>query len=136
MGLLDDLLTAWNRHDGTQMAALIHEDGIYEDVAISRTFDRHSLPGLVAETEALSSDYKMAWISTIQEGGRYAIEWEMSGTNDGPILALNAPATGRAWRVRGASLGLIDGGKIKRHSDYWNRSTLLQQLGLVPTPPP
>ena len=39
-------------------------------------------------------------------GSDYANEWLMSGTNDREVQG--APATGRAFRVRGASVGKLD----------------------------
>ena len=130
MEILAQLEEAWNSHDGARLAALMDADSVYEDVAMGRVFDCHSINDLVSDTTQMSSDYRMTWTSTVQEGDMYAIEWEMTGTNDGPVSALNIPATGKSWRVPGASIGVIRGGKIGRHRDYWNRSTLLQQLGL------
>ena len=46
------------------------------------------------------------------------------------------PATGRPFRVRGASIGKLDtNGLIVQNRDYYNLAELLTQLGILPTAP-
>jgi hypothetical protein len=55
----------------------------------------------------------------------------MNGTNDGPVGG--QPATGRPWRVRGASVGTLNAeGLIAENRDYWNMAEVFAQIGLAP----
>jgi steroid delta-isomerase-like uncharacterized protein len=72
-------------------------------------------------------------VSEQASGDRYALEWEMVGTNTGEAGGL--PATNKAFRIRGVSVGIVDAdGKIKRNRDYWNMADYLMQVGLMPAP--
>jgi steroid delta-isomerase-like uncharacterized protein len=135
--LFNDVLAAWNSHDGRRLANLMADDGIYEDVAVGRVMDPAAVVDFVARTHTLSSDYKIEWVSTQRNGSRYATEWLMSGTNDGPAPELGLPPTGKRWEIRGASVGVLDDdGHIKLHRDYWNLAGFLIQLGVLPPPSP
>jgi hypothetical protein len=58
----------------------------------------------------------------------------MLGTNDRELRGV--PATGRSFRVRGASIGRLDAnGRIVANRDYYNLAELLTQLGMVPGAP-
>ncbi len=54
-------------------------------------------------TIGFSSDYRFVTVSTRMDGSRYAIEWEMLGTNT--EASGGFPATGKPYRIRGASIG-------------------------------
>src|SRR4051794_20053685 len=91
---------AWNSHDGDQVVALMAEDVTFEDVAAGQTHVGHdAVKAFVAETHQWSSDVVMEVVSAPQSGDRYALEWELSGTNTGAAGGL--PATDRHFRIRG-----------------------------------
>ena len=72
-------------------------------------------------------------MSLFTAGTDYANEWVMLGTNDRDVPGV--PATGRSFRVRGASIGKLDAsGRIAENRDYYNLAELLTQLGILPTP--
>ena len=73
-------------------------------------------------------------MSTRTDGSRYAIEWEMLGTNTGASGGF--PATGKPYRIRGASIGELDpDGRITANRDYWNLAAYLIEVGLLQVPP-
>lgn len=129
----DRYLQAWNDHDGAAAAAHMAEDAVYEDVAAARVcHGREEIARWVAEGVGFSSDLHFEDVSFFYFGSAYAVEWVMSGTNDGP--AGDQPATGRPYRVRGASVGTLnDEGLIAENRDYWNMADVFVQIGLVPT---
>jgi hypothetical protein len=46
-------------------------------------------------------------------------------------------ATGRSFRVRGASVGKLDkSGRIVENRDYYNLAEMFAQLGIQPAAPP
>ena len=92
---------------------------------------REEIASWVAEGAGFSSDLRFDEVSFFYLGTAYAVEWVMSGTNDGP--AGGQPATGRPYRVRGASVGTLNGeGLIAENRGYWNMAEVLAQIGLTP----
>ena len=127
-------LDAWNSHDGSQVAAFMAEDVTYADHAGGAVYQgREAVRSYVEQTRDFSSDYQFATVSTQADGRRYAIEWEMLGTNTGATGGF--PATGKPYRFPGSSIGLLDAdGKIILNRDYWNLAAYLVQVGLLQLP--
>jgi len=60
-----------------------------------------------------------------------ACEWLMTGTQVADFHGIPS-AVGKGFSVRGISIVQFHKGKIiRRNSDYWNMTTLMQQVGLV-----
>jgi steroid delta-isomerase-like uncharacterized protein len=111
------------------------DDAVYEDVALGRVLHGPSeIASFVEEATKSSSDFRFEEVSLFTAGNDYANEWVMLGTND--RARPGAPATGRSFRVRGASIGRLDAsGRIIENRDYYNLAELLTQLGLLPPAP-
>ena len=104
---LDRYLDAWNAHDPAAVARHMAEGAIYEDVALGRVLHGPSeIAKFVEEATRLSSDFRFEVVSLFTAGSDYANEWVMLGTNDRALPGV--PATGRSFRVRGASVGKLD----------------------------
>lgn len=129
-----EYLDAWNSHDGHKVAAFMSEDVSYEDLAGGRTYHGHAgVVDYVTQNDVWSSDYRFVVVTAQGDGSRYAIEWEMLGTNTGVLAGI--PPTGKPYRIRGASVGQLDGqGRIAVNRDYANLADYLAQVGLY-TPP-
>jgi steroid delta-isomerase-like uncharacterized protein len=133
---LDRYLDAWNAHDPAGVARHMADGAIYEDVALGRVLHGPSeIAKFVEEATRSSSDFRFEVVSLFTEGSNYANEWVMLGTNDRAVAGV--PATGRSFRVRGASVGRLDSsGLIVENRDYYNLAELLTQLGVPPTAAP
>ena len=132
---LDRYLDAWNAHDPAGVARHMADGAIYEDVALGRVLHGPSeIAKFVKEATRSSSDFRFEVVSVLTAGSNYANEWVMLGTNDRALPSV--PATGRSFRVRGASVGRLDSsGLIVENRDYYNLAELLTQLGILPTAP-
>lgn len=133
---MDRYLDAWNTHDPAAVARHMADDAIYEDVALGRVLHGPSeIAKFVEEATRSSSDFRFEEVSLFTAGNDYANEWIMTGINDRALPGV--PATGRSFRVRGASVGKLDAsGRIVENRDYYNLMELLTQLGLAPSGPP
>ena len=133
---LDRYLDAWNAHDPAAVARHMADGAIYEDVALGRVLHGPSeIAKFVEEATRSSSDFRFEVVSLITTGSDYANEWVMLGTNDRALPGV--PATGRSFRVRGASVGKLDSsGLIVENRDYYNLAELLTQIGIPPTASP
>ena len=124
----DAYLDAWNAHDAAAVARHMADDAIYEDVALGRVLHGPSeIASFVEEATRSSSDFRFEVVSLFTAGNDYANEWVMLGTNDRELPGV--PATGRSFRVRGASIGRLDtSGRIVENRDYYNLAELLRSL--------
>jgi steroid delta-isomerase-like uncharacterized protein len=130
--VLDEWATAWSSHDAEKVLALFTDDCIYEDV----TF------GVVnqgkAEFQAFANgvfagvpDFKIELTARFITDTWASTEWVMSGTHKGDFPGM--PATGKRFSsVRGASIVELQGGQLRRCSDYWDAATVMRQVGLLP----
>lgn len=128
----DGYLDAWNAHDAAAVARCMADDAIYEDVALGRVLRGPSeIAAFVEEATRASSNFRFEEVSLFTAGRDYANEWIMTGTNDREVHGI--PATGRSFRVRGASVGKFDAsGRIVENRDYYNLAEMFAQLGIKP----
>jgi steroid delta-isomerase-like uncharacterized protein len=132
----DTYLAAWNAHDPAAVSRHMADDAIYEDIALGRVLRGPSeIAAFVEEATRASSDFRFEEVSLFAAGSDYANEWIMTGTNDRAVRGV--PATGRSFRVRGASVGKLDTrGRIVENRDYYNLAEMFAQLGIQPPAPP
>ena len=127
----DHYFAAWNRHDPLGVARHVADNGVIEDVTTGHVMRGPAeVAEFVSSVTASASDLHFEMCSLLTTGDSYLCEWVMAGTNDGPLE--DTPATGRRFSVRGVSVGRLDrDGRIVENRDYWNRATVLTQLGLL-----
>jgi steroid delta-isomerase-like uncharacterized protein len=129
--MFKDYDAAWASHDVEKIASFFTDDCIYEDVAsgvVSR--GKEELKAFIKTTLAAFPDFKVEMKSFFVAGDWVGSEWIMTGTRTGP--SPNLPATKNIFSIRGASITELQEGKINRNSDYWNMTSFLHQIGLMP----
>jgi steroid delta-isomerase-like uncharacterized protein len=67
--------------------------------------------------------------SAIADGNYVAINWIMTGTNHGKIGGF--PPTGKSIRTQGATIYHFENGKVCGHSQVFDRTTVMKQLGFM-----
>jgi steroid delta-isomerase-like uncharacterized protein len=135
--IMNDIWAAWNSHDTEKLVSLFTDDCVYEELGIGvikhgKEEFRPFIKGFFANFPDTHFEMKSSFVS----GNWYSGEWVWTGTHSSDLPGL--PATGRRFSVRGVSVGELKEGKVKRHSDYYNKMDFLQQIGikLVPASPP
>ncbi len=68
-------------------------------------------------------------LSSIADGNYVAIHWIMTGTNLGPIGGF--PPTGKSIKTSGTTIYHFQNGKICGHSQVFDRTTVMKQLGFM-----
>jgi len=127
MNLGERWAAAWSSHDVDGLVALFAPGCEYEDAAFGVV--NSGLQGVREWTIGFLSsfpDLEVVPKRAFEDALAGAVEWEMSGTHDGEFAGL-AP-TGRRFRVDGATVLTIEGGRIVRCADYWNLGDVLDQL--------
>jgi steroid delta-isomerase-like uncharacterized protein len=121
---------AWNSHESAQVAALFTPDGTYEDLAFGLT--SHGTEEITRFADGFftaAPDLHIDLVAGFGNDDWAAAEWVFSGTDTGGVAG---SPTGKRFEVRGATIFEVHDGKARRDTDYYNASTVLEQLGLVP----
>jgi steroid delta-isomerase-like uncharacterized protein len=130
--LVDAFVMAWDRHSADALRATLAKNATYEVVPQGRIFGPDKVEEQVSFMHSLSSDFSVTAVSVLRDGDRYAVEWELVGTNDGPFGPLHLEPSGRSFQVRGTWIIETKGGKIASCRAYWDFAGLLIQLGAEP----
>src|SRR5215207_4526058 len=121
---------AWNSHDSAQVAALLTPDGLYEDLAFG--FVAHGTEEITDFAQGFftaAPDLHIDLLAGFATAEWAAAEWLFSGTDTGGVAGT---PTGKRFEVRGATIFELQEGKARRNTDYYNASTVLEQLGRLP----
>jgi steroid delta-isomerase-like uncharacterized protein len=130
--VVDAFVSAWDNHNAESLRATLSEDAIYEVVPQGRSFGPDRVTEQVDFMHSLSSDFSMKAVSVLRDGDRYAVEWELTGTNDGPFGPLGLEPSGRTFNIRGTWIIDTENEKIRNCRAYWDFAGLLRQLGATP----
>ena len=77
-------------------------------------------------------DFHLATDDLLADGDQVAIRWTFTGTNTGPLAGM--AATGNKVSVsRNLGIFQINGGKVVGGQLNWDKYSLLQQLGAIPS---
>ncbi|MDI1241849.1 MAG: nuclear transport factor 2 family protein [bacterium] len=125
--IIEQMFAGWNSRDANKVAAVFSEDAVYEDVTadhISR--GRTEVREWAAGAFVVFENFKMEVVSSSFHDGSGFVEWIWSGTDKG------IHKTGKNFSVRGVSIVEIRKGKIHRYKEFYDWSTAMKQLGLLP----
>jgi steroid delta-isomerase-like uncharacterized protein len=118
--VIHDLVAAISSQYVEKIASCFTEDCFYEDVALGGVMrGREAVKAGYSDFFADIPDFKLELESLFIAGNWVGSGWVMTGT----------PTTGKSFSTRGASISELQGGKIKRNTDYYDPASLLQQLG-------
>lgn len=97
-------------------------------------------PGLEGHKQVLAMfrsafpDLKVTVDDVIAEGDLTYLSWHGDGTHTGQLM--NILATGKPVHVTGMDILRLENGKIKERWAEISALQLMQQLGVIPAPPP
>ena len=124
------LWTALNARDYARAAGAIAEHCEWHSVATEKI---HRGPGPIVaglrEFVTAFPDWRADVQHVIAVGNLVVVEWDSSGTLQAPFRGRQP--NGRRFRRRGCAIAEVEGGKIVRYRDYYDRATLLQQLDMM-----
>ncbi len=125
--MLEAYVSAWNRHDFAALDTLLAADAIHEDLA--QQF-RGQGPAEIKDFMRLNIERQpdLHWhITTLVEAGPVvAAEWTWTSTftGDSPI----GPLVRKPIAAHGASIAVIENGRIKRFTDYYDLAGAFREL--------
>ncbi|HEV2663032.1 MAG TPA: nuclear transport factor 2 family protein [Ktedonobacteraceae bacterium] len=129
--LIEDWAEAWSSPDTQEkLLSLFTDTCVYEDLPLGvHAHGKAELEQFYQRTHTNFPGFKYELTSLFVAGDRAGAEWVMTATFQGD---LPESSTNRNISVRGASAFELQGNKLQRCSDYFDRATALKQLGLLP----
>lgn len=120
---------ALNERDYERAAAAFSDDCEFVSVpsGVRFTGTESMLHGLREFAEAFP-DWTVEVANVVASGPYVAVEWKTTGTHEG--MFRGESPTGIRFRRDGCSVAEVEEGRIVRYRDYYDRATLLEQLGL------
>jgi steroid delta-isomerase-like uncharacterized protein len=129
-GTVRGMFEALNARDYARAAGPIAEDCEWWSIA-TETVHRGPSP-IVAGLREFATAFP-DWHCEIERltaaGPLVVVEWRTTGTFERPFRG--QPPNGRRFVRRGCAVAEVVGGTIVRYRDYYDRATLLMQLGLA-----
>jgi steroid delta-isomerase-like uncharacterized protein len=127
---------AWNAHDGAAVAERMTEDAVYVNLGLGERLEGRAAVREYVDRLAttFSSDYRLEVGTVVGDDETVAVEWTMTGTNDGADPQTGLPATGQRFRIAGVTVSRMRDDQAAESRVYWNLADYLQQVGLMPAP--
>lgn len=125
--LVEAYVSAWNRHDFAAFDTLLTADAIHEDIA--QGF-RGQGPAQIKEfmRAMIEMQPDFDWhVTTVVEGATVVgAEWTWTATYTGD--SPSGPVVRRRITGRGASIAVIENGRIKRFTDYYDIASFFSRV--------
>jgi steroid delta-isomerase-like uncharacterized protein len=129
---LEEFYEAWNSHDVDTIVSYFTDDCVYEDATLGViNHGQTELKTFLHEFFNATPDLRLEVNAAFISGNWGGTEWIMSGTHKGDFRGI--PPTGKRFSFRGASITEIHDGKFNRHTDYYDLTSILQQIGYLPS---
>jgi steroid delta-isomerase-like uncharacterized protein len=128
-------VAAWNNHDPAAIASAFLPDGYINSPVTGGPARGEAITQYAGGTFSGFPDFKLEIVNRQQTDHGYADEWVMrgswSGTFAGGPLKGVAPS-GKPFVVYGSSFLEYENGKLKSENIYFDRMSLLAQIGALP----
>jgi steroid delta-isomerase-like uncharacterized protein len=128
-----DVLPFWNRADVTGVLNFYDEGIVWSNVAMEEEYHGHAGVGqYLLRMLTAFPDLNFEVSHKIPRGQRVAERWVIRGTHLGPYLGISP--TRRQVAIHGMSIVHLRDGKFLSDRFYFDSSSVLRGLGLMPSP--
>ncbi|GAB3427860.1 ester cyclase [Flindersiella endophytica] len=125
------VLPYWNAHDLDGVLDWYDPDIVWHNVALEEMYrGKEEVGTFVQSLFTALPDLTFEVTERVAEGPLIAEQWLMSGTHDGEFLGV--PPTRRRLRIEGMSMVRMREGRFLRDDFYFDASSVMRQLGLMP----
>ncbi|MGH7295254.1 MAG: ester cyclase [Polyangiaceae bacterium] len=122
------LVEAWNGHDAAKVGALYEGSAKLVLPGLPDFVGRDAIVAEAKQTMISYPDFKLAITKSYGHGSTVALQWVITGKNDGPMMG-GQKASGRSMGVMGASvITFDDDGLMKADHRYVDLPTISSQL--------
>lgn len=129
--IVDSVLELWNTGNAEVTKRLYAESAErYDPTPPEPARGPQQIARFVAEVRTAFPDFKLEIKRRVAEGDQLVTQWTCTGTQKGEFQGI--PATGKRINLTGVALTRIENGKVVEERVYFDRLTMLEQLGAVP----
>ena len=121
-------IEAWNSRSPAAIAEMFGDSGTYTDPVTSGPLTGAAIAQFAEGLFAAFPDLGFEITSNVETAAGVVLEWIMTGTNTGSLRGL--PPTGKVIAVPGIDVIRVSNGRIASLRGYFDRQTMLEQLGL------
>jgi len=129
--LVNGIKEAWNEKSWDKLKAL-HVENWIDHTQPEGMNNLAALQGLFSAFAAGFPDFTIETPKIIVDGNNVSYLYEIKGTHKGEFMQI--PATGKTVNFRGMTMLTMEDGKCMEAWGVMDQMTLMQQLGVVPTP--
>jgi steroid delta-isomerase-like uncharacterized protein len=126
---------AWNAGDLSKTAAYEADDFISENAGMPAPMNAEQNRKFNQVFLTAFPGSKFEVMLDIPGGEYFVTHWKVSGLHNGPLQTPSGgsiPPTGKAVTIVGSTTYQLQNGKIKHSWAFWDMSSLLMQIGLLP----
>ena len=127
----------WNTGNLTSIDEIFTPDHVFHDVAGGVSRGTELIKRNIPPWRTAVPDLHFVLEDVCVEGDKVIVRWTAHGTHRGDLEVAGfipkIPATGKQVTFSGIDIYHIRGGKIVESWRSWDRLSLLQQLGAMPT---
>ena len=124
--LLESYVQAWNHHDSTAFDTLLARDAVHEDIALNfHGQGAAQIKDFLRAVTKQQPDLDWRLTTVVAAGPLVAAEWTWTGTYTGD--SPSGPVVRKRIGGRGASWVVIEDGKIKRFTDYYDAASFFRR---------
>lgn len=117
-----------------RMNELVKEDFIELDPLPGQQQGREGLKGVLVGMRTAFPDMHWTVSEQIAEGDKVVTRFTWTGTHRDTFLGI--PATGKPVEVKGVVIDRLEAGKMADSRILMDTLGMMQQLGVIPAPPP
>ena len=121
-------IEAWNARSPTAITESFAEGGTYTDPVTGGPLTGTAIGAFAAELFQAFPDLSFDTVSNVETASGVVLEWIMRGTNTGSFHGM--PPTGARIAQPGIDVIRVSGDRISSLRGYFDRQTMLEQLGL------
>ncbi len=120
--LLEAYVSAWNRRDAAAFDRLLSPNAIHEDLAAGfRGQGAAQIASFMQEIIKQEPDFNWHITNVFVSGNSVAAEWTWTATHTGD--SPSGPVVGLRISGRGSSVAIVENGRIKRFTDYYDNAS-------------
>ncbi|HEX4170780.1 MAG TPA: ester cyclase [Bryobacteraceae bacterium] len=129
--IIDSVIQLWNTGN-SEIAKKLYSDEAQRTDPNQPESARGSqeIARYVAEVRTGYPDFQLEIKDKVSEANRLVTHWICTGTHKGEFQGI--PATGKRIKISGLALARIENGKIAEEHVYFDRLTMMEQLGVAP----
>jgi steroid delta-isomerase-like uncharacterized protein len=126
---------AWNAGDLSKNDPYVADDFMGEAPGIAGPMNAEQIKRYNQTFLTAFPGSKFEILLTVAQGDYVVTHWRASGTHTGPLQTPSGgtvPPTGKMASIVGSTTGQLKDGKVYRSWTFWDMTSLLGQLGLMP----